>query len=306
MSESVTKPLLVSVVGPTAIGKTKLAIDIANEFNTEIISADSRQFYKELEIGTAKPSGQELDKAPHHFINSHTIKQPYSAGEFGRDARQLLDQLFQTNKIVVAVGGSSLYLKSIWEGFDEIPEVEPSIREQLNIELQEEGLEKLLLELKQSDPDYYDQVDKNNGQRIIRALEVIRGTKKPFSPFRKSAVQDTPYRNLKIGLEMDRELLFDRINRRMDVMIKQGLFEEAEGLIAFKDHNALQTVGYSEIFDYLEGKYDKEEAVRLLKRNSRRYAKRQMTWFKRYDNIHWFQPNQLNEVLALIKQEIPR
>ncbi len=298
------KPTLISVVGPTAVGKTAVAIKLARKLNTEIISADSRQFYKEMHIGTAKPGFDELQEVKHHFINSHSIDQLYSSGEFGRDAAQLLEQLFQKHKVLIAVGGSGLYLKALWEGFDDMPEIDQSIREQLNRELRELGITKLQEELQQTDPIYYDQVDVNNGQRIIRALEVIRSTGNTFSSYRQKKVKDVPYENLKIGLNMERSELFKRIDERMDKMIASGLFEEAEGLIDYRDHNALQTVGYSEIFDYIDGKYDKEEAIRLLKRNSRRYAKRQLTWFRKFEDITWFEPDQENEIHTFINDRV--
>jgi tRNA dimethylallyltransferase len=304
MSDSTTKPILVSVIGPTAVGKTGLSIEMAKEFNTEIISADSRQFYKELEIGTAKPTLQELTAIKHHFIDSHTIEQHYSAGEYGREAKELLQNLFSKKKILIAVGGSSLYLKALWEGFDVIPQVNPEIRSELNEKLEREGLEPLLNELKEKDNAYYHQVDQKNGQRIIRALEVIRGTGKKFSHFRQNSKKKSFYSNIKIGLNLDRDLLFDRINSRMDAMIEQGLFEEAKGVYAYRSHNALQTVGYSEIFGFLDHEYDKEEAIRLLKRNSRRYAKRQLTWFNRYDDINWFEPSQKEEIIQMIKSSL--
>lgn len=305
MSNNSTKPLLISVVGPTAVGKTAMAIKIAERYETEIVSADSRQFYKKLNIGTAKPTAVELSAAPHHFINSHAISQLYSAGAFGRDAIELIQKLHEEHQAVVAVGGSTLYLKALWEGFDEMPEIDTAVRDELNKKFNNEGIENLLAELKEKDPVYYEEVDRNNGQRVVRALEVIRSSGKPFSFFRKSEQRDLPYENLKIGLTMERESLFDRINLRMDAMIKAGLFEEAESLVAFRDHNALQTVGYSEIFEYLDGSYDKEEAIRLLKRNSRRYAKRQMTWLRRYDDIHWFEPDREKEIFELIDSQLP-
>ncbi len=304
MTHKVAKPLLVSIVGPTAAGKTSLAVSLAQTFETEIISADSRQFYRELEIGTAKPTTEELQAANHHFIDSHSINELYSAGEYGRDAKVVMDELFKEKNIVIAVGGSSLYLKALWEGFDEIPKVDPSIREQLNSEFENDGLGKLLDELKVSDPEYFDLIDRKNGQRIIRALEVIRGTGEKFSSFRQSSINEIPYRNLKIGLNMEREVLFERINYRMDLMIENGLFKEASGLISYKHHNALKTVGYSEIFDFLDGKYDREEAVRLLKRNSRRYAKRQLTWFRRYEDIYWFDPSQKKQIIDLVSKSL--
>ncbi|MAE85415.1 MAG: tRNA (adenosine(37)-N6)-dimethylallyltransferase MiaA [Flammeovirgaceae bacterium] len=299
------KNLLISVVGPTAVGKTKFAIELARAYNAEIVSADSRQFYKELEIGTAKPDADELAAAKHHFINSHSINDYYNVGQFEADVLVLLEELFQKNSIVIMVGGSGLFFKAVWEGFDEMPEVDLSLRKQLNNEFEQNGLEPLLQELNETDPKYYEQVDRQNHQRVIRALEVIRTTSKPFSEFRKGhQAKERLFTNVKIGLEMEREVLFDRINRRMDLMIEQGLFEEAERLMEYKDHNALQTVGYSEIFGYLDGEYDREEAVRLLKRNSRRYAKRQMTWFKRDEEIIWMQPNDLDQAIRLINKSL--
>ncbi|MFK7951567.1 MAG: tRNA (adenosine(37)-N6)-dimethylallyltransferase MiaA [Ekhidna sp.] len=305
MTQKHTKPLLISIVGPTAVGKTSLAINLAKELNTEIVSADSRQFFKEMQIGTAKPTNDELSQVKHHFINSHSIEESYNAGEFGRDVKDHLHQFFKKKKYAIAVGGSSLYLKSLWEGFDDMPEILPSIREELNKEFIENGLEYLLKELKEKDSDYFREVDINNGQRIVRALEVIRSSGKPFSSFRNATPNELTYRNLKIGLDMDRELLFNRINDRMDAMIEEGLFEEAKSLEKFRGHNALQTVGYTEIFNYFDGEYDREEAVRLLKRNSRRYAKRQLTWFRRYEDIHWFKPDQQKDILSLVRHHLP-
>ncbi|MEQ9403665.1 MAG: tRNA (adenosine(37)-N6)-dimethylallyltransferase MiaA [Cyclobacteriaceae bacterium] len=304
MEDDIIKPVLISVVGPTAVGKTSLAIKLAREFKTEIISADSRQFYKELNVGTAKPDTEELSLAKHHFIDSHTIESMYSAGEYGRDAQKLIAQLGKNNKIIIAVGGSGLYLRAIWEGFDEMPPIDPAVRKKLNIELEKSGPEGLLEELKREDSIYYAEVDKKNGQRIVRALEVIRGTGKTFSSFRQARENELDYDHIKIGLNMEREVLFERINNRMDNMIRNGLFSEAESLYAFRNHNALQTVGYSEIFNFMEEKYDKEEAIRLLKRNSRRYAKRQLTWFRKYEDIHWFKPSEYDDIIKFVEKQI--
>jgi len=295
---------LVSIVGPTAVGKTKLAIALAQAFDTEIISADSRQFYREMTIGTAKPSEAELQQAKHHFIDTHSVEQYYSAGEFEREALIKLDDLFQTRHSVISVGGSGLYLKALWQGLDEMPEVKEGVREQLNEAFQEKGLAPLLIELQQKDPHYFEQVDRHNHQRVIRALEVIRSTDAPFSSFRLNQPKlARSYLNVKIGLEMEREELYTRIDDRMDAMIAAGLFEEAERLYPYKHMNALQTVGYKEIFDFMEGKYDREEAVRLLKRNSRRYAKRQITWFKADPEIRWIDAKTpLEHIGATIEQ----
>ncbi len=302
---SAKKNILVSVVGPTAVGKTSFAIGLANNFKTEILSADSRQFYKELKIGTAKPDQSELAAAKHHFIDSHSIEEYYNVGQFEADSLKLLDELFERYQTVVMVGGSGLFFKAVWEGFDAMPEVDLKLRNQLNTEFQANGLEPLLKELEKNDRAYFEEVDRQNHQRVIRALEVTRSTGKPFSLFRKGQKpKDRPFDMIKIGLEMERELLFDRINQRMDVMIDQGLFEEAEKLLPFKSHNALQTVGYSEIFGYLEGRYDKEEAIRLLKRNSRRYAKRQMTWFKKDSDVIWIHPNDLDQAIQMIQNRL--
>ncbi|MEQ9305272.1 MAG: tRNA (adenosine(37)-N6)-dimethylallyltransferase MiaA [Marinoscillum sp.] len=299
------KNILVSVVGPTAVGKTKFAIALAQHFDTEIVSADSRQFYKEMHIGTAKPDAGELAEAKHHFVNSHSIEEHYSVGMYEKDAISLLDELFQEHDVVIAVGGSGLFFKAIWDGFDEMPEVDLALRAQLNAEFEASGIEPLLNELKAHDPVYFEEVDKANHQRVIRALEVIRTSGKPFSYFRKGQKKTIRnFMNVKIGLEMERSVLFARINERMDVMIGAGLFEEAKELEKYRDHNALQTVGYSEIFGYFNGEYDREEAVRLLKRNSRRYAKRQMTWFKKDQEVNWIQPNDFPQAIRLIKESL--
>ncbi len=299
------KNILVSVVGPTAVGKTALAIEIAKYFNTEIVSADSRQFYREMNIGTAKPHEEELAQVKHHFIDSHSIKSHYSVGMYEKEALVLLDELFQRHDVVVLVGGSGLFFKAIWDGFDEMPAVDLDLRASLNRWFEEEGLEPMLKELKDKDPEYFGLVDQQNHQRVIRALEVIRSSGETFTSFRKGkSVSNRNFVNLKFGLNMDREILFDRINKRMDLMIDAGLFEEAKALFPYKDHNALQTVGYTEIFNYLDGKYDREEAVRLLKRNSRRYAKRQLTWFRKDEEIKWYQPNESERIIRLIADSL--
>lgn len=297
------KNLLVVVVGPTAVGKTTVTISLAKVFGGEIVSADSRQFYKEMQIGTAKPDEEELAAVPHHFINSHSIAQDYDAGAFADDALDQLKALFMKNRVQFMVGGSGLYIKALCEGFDEMPDVDPKIRVQLNQRFEKEGLGSLVAELQHLDAEYYEVVDKQNPQRVIRGLEVIQATGQPYSKFRlggPTRVHD--FDILKIGLEMHRDMLYERIDSRMDQMVARGLFQEAEKLYPHKDKNALQTVGYKEIFDYLDGVYDKEEAIRLLKRNSRRYAKRQMTWFKKDQSVVWFQPDQLDQIEAKVKE----
>lgn len=290
------------LAGPTAVGKTALSIQLTKLFQTEIISADSRQFYKEMEIGTAKPTPQEMDGIPHHFVNSHSIHDEYNAGQFENDALKLLEKLFQKHDVVFVVGGSGLYVKALCEGIDEMPSIPAEIRKLLNDEFEQNGIEYLQKQVEASDPEYFEIVDRKNPQRLIRALEVHRATGKNMSYYRTHNNKvDRPFNILKVGLERPREELYDRINLRMDQMMAEGLFEEAEALSKYQHLNALQTVGYSEIFGYLNGKYDKEEAVRLLKRNSRRYAKRQMTWFKRDEEFVWFSAEEKAEIIKYLK-----
>lgn len=291
---------LIVVVGPTAVGKTATAIKLAQHFDTDIVSADSRQFYREMEIGTAKPDADEVKAATHHFIDSHSITEEISAGRYEQLALSKLEDLFQHKKFVILTGGSGLYVDAITKGFAEMPKVDPSIREELNKTLEEKGVEFLADKLASVDPVYYEKVDKKNPHRIIRALEVSLGTGQPFSELRKPSNKSRPFGVVKIGLELPRDVLYDRINKRMDKMIKAGLFEEAQVLLPYKSHNALQTVGYKEVFDYLEGQYDKEEAIRLLKRNTRRYAKRQMTWFTKDEDTRWFSPNDHKEMISYV------
>jgi tRNA dimethylallyltransferase len=271
---------LIVIAGPTAVGKTEIAIQLARHFNTEIISADSRQIFREMEIGTAKPNSSELAEIPHHFVNSHSICDSFNA--------------------VVLAGGSGLYIDALCHGMDDFPEIDPQIREDLNKKLATEGITILQNQLLELDAEYYWKVDLNNPQRLIRALEVCIGTGKKYSTLRQNSTIQRPFGIIKIGLRLERAILYERIDRRMDKMIANGLFEEAQNLFSLRHLNALQTVGYSEIFDFLEEKTDKEEAIRLLKRNSRRYAKRQLTWFNRDKEIHWFEPTQLQEIINLI------
>ncbi|MFM7487307.1 MAG: tRNA (adenosine(37)-N6)-dimethylallyltransferase MiaA [Cytophagales bacterium] len=280
---------LVVIVGPTASGKSALAIDLALRWNTEIISADSRQIYKELEIGTAKPSDQELKLVKHHFVNTHSIEEVYNAAQFGMDAEALILHLFLKHDYLIVCGGSGLYLKALLEGFDEMPEVPAEVRDKIVAEYKDKGLGWLQAEVKHKDPNYFETVDIQNPQRLMRALEVFVATGKPFSEWRKKSKKTLPYSLIKVGLDLNRDKLYERIDARMDKMITNGLFEEAAKFYPQKHLNALQTVGYQEIFDFMDGLFDKEEAIRLLKRNSRHYAKRQLTWFKRDAEVHWFQ-----------------
>ena len=297
---------LLVVGGPTAVGKTAFSIRLAQHYQTEIISADSRQLYKELTIGTAKPSPEELAAAPHHFIDVLSPEKEYNAGSFERDALALLEELFQQHEQLVVAGGSGMYVQALCQGIDEMPEVPAGMREQLKRALEDEGLSPLVEQLKLLDPLYYEQVDRQNPQRVLRALEVCLHTGRAYSSFRRQNFKERPFHVLKIGLERPRQELYQRIDKRMDAMIAEGLFEEAERLFPYRHLNALQTVGYKEIFDYLEGTYNREEAIRLLKRNSRRYAKRQLTWFKKDPAFAWFHPDDFEEALAYIEREKER
>jgi tRNA dimethylallyltransferase len=298
-----TKYLIV-IAGPTAVGKTDVSICLAKELNTEIISADSRQFYREMRIGTAKPTAVEMQGVVHHFIDSHSIREEYNAGAFERDALRCLEGIFERKDTAVVVGGSGLYLKILTDGMDTIPDVRPGIREELMVQLEQKGLPDLLEQLQSLDPEYYAAVDRQNPQRVIRALEVCLSTGKSYSSFRKNTSVIRPFHMIKVVLERDREDLYDRINRRMDLMLEQGLLEEARALLPYRHHNALQTVGYSEVFDYLDGKYDEAEMIRLLKQNSRRYAKRQLTWFRRETGYRWFRADDYEGMLHYIKEQL--
>lgn len=300
MQNSDQNKILISIVGPTAIGKTNLAIQVAKHYNAEIISCDSRQFFKEMKIGTAVPSDEELAEVKHHFIQNKSIHENYSVGDFERDGLDFLNQYFKLNDVAVMVGGSGLYEKAITVGFDTFPDVDPQIREDLNQELEEFGIEKLQLELKENDPDYFNEVDIQNKQRVIRALEIFRGTGKPFSSFRNQNLNPRPFQIIKIGLELSREEMYDRINRRVDIMLNEGLIEEVKSLEELKHLNALQTVGYRELFDYFDEKITKEFAIEEIKKNTRRFAKRQMTWFKKDEAVNWFSPFEFNQILKHI------
>jgi tRNA dimethylallyltransferase len=296
--------ILIVIVGPTAVGKTALSIELAKQFETEIISADSRQVFREMELGTAKPNDQDLQTIPHHFVNSHSIHDSFNAADFEKEALIKLNSIFEKHQVAVVVGGSGLYVDALCKGMDNIPAVDPQVRYNLNKQLENLGLQTLQDQLKQLDPRYYSEVDLNNPQRVVRALEVCIGTGRPYSSLRQQTIAERPFKIVKIGLKLDREILYKRIDERMEKMIADGLFQEAESLFPLRHLNALQTVGYTEIFDFLEGRTDKGEAIRLLKRNSRRYAKRQLTWFNRDKEIYWFEPSQLKEIEAFVKAHI--
>ncbi len=291
---------LLVISGPTAVGKTAVAIALANYFGTEIISADSRQIFKEMSIGTAKPSLLERAAAKHHFIDSHSIHHPYDAATYGREALQLVHQLFTHHQHAIVCGGSGLYIKALIEGFDDIPEVAESIRQDLITGYTAHGITWLQEQLKQLDAALYNTIDIKNPHRLMRALEVKIGTGQSIAFFRKKSKLQHPFTIIKIGIELPRVELYARIDARIDIMLSEGLLEEARALHPFATHQALQTVGYQELFPFFEGQYDEAEAIRLMKRNSRRYAKRQLTWFKRDPEITWFEPHQKPDMINFI------
>lgn len=296
---------LISIVGPTAIGKTSLSIKIADYYKTEIISADSRQFYKEMKIGTAVPSIEELSEVPHHFIQHISVVDKYTVGDFQRDALLKLKKLFIKHKVVVMVGGSGLYSNAVIEGLDDFPDINPKVRENLIDRLENEGLPLLTEELKKVDPQSYDKIDLRNPHRVIRALEVSLGSGKPYSEYLNRKKVDREFEVIKIGLTADRPLIYQRINDRVEKMIEAGLFMEAEGLMKYKDLNALNTVGYKEIFKYFDGKWNREEAVSEIKKNTRRFAKRQLTWYRKDDGIDWFNAaTPITDIIEMVKCKI--
>tara|TARA_B100000475_G_scaffold200278_1_gene184309 strand:- start:225 stop:1145 length:921 start_codon:yes stop_codon:yes gene_type:complete len=295
---------LITIVGPTAIGKTSLAIKLARNYKTEIISADSRQFYKELNIGTAKPSNDELSSIKHHLINNISVNDKYDISQFESDARKIIDKLFKTKDYVILVGGSGLYIDTILYGIDKIPNVKESLRKELNMEFQNNGLKNLLAQLKKIDPNSYKNIDLNNHRRIIRALEVSISSKKPYSSFLTDSVKESNYNEIIIGLNCDRDKLHSLINKRVDKMIQCGLIEEVKKLVKFKNLNALNTIGYKEIFDYLDNKISLEQSREKIKTNSRRYAKRQLTYFNSNKTINWFDSQyEITNIIKLIESK---
>ncbi|MFD2726252.1 tRNA (adenosine(37)-N6)-dimethylallyltransferase MiaA [Hyunsoonleella rubra] len=299
------KKHLISVIGPTAIGKTALSIKLAQHFGTEIISADSRQFFKEMHIGTAAPTPEELQQAKHHFVHHKSIMEDYNVGAFERDAIDRLNQLFQNYDVVIMVGGSGLYVDAVTKGLDDFPNVDASIRDTLNKEFQEKGLPYLQDRLKDLDRKSYDTIAIDNPHRVIRALEVSIGTGKTYSSFLNRAKNDRPFETISIGLMAERQVIYDRINQRVDLMIKDGLLEEVKQLLPYKDLNALNTVGYKELFNYLDGEWTLDFAISEIKKNTRRFAKRQLTWFKKNENTCWFDYTaDLSQIIKGIEAQI--
>ncbi|MDN3667110.1 tRNA (adenosine(37)-N6)-dimethylallyltransferase MiaA [Algibacter miyuki] len=302
---STTPKYLISIVGPTAIGKTALSIKLAQYFKTEIISADSRQFFKEMQIGTAAPSEDELDGAKHHFIHNKSIEENYNVGTFEKEAITCLNTLYKNHNVVIMVGGSGLYSDAVTNGLDHFPEVEPSIREALNKSLQDNGLEHLKTQLKELDNTSYNTIAIDNPHRVIRALEICIGTGKPYASFLNKEKNKRNFKTITIGLTADRELIYDRINQRVDIMVNSGLIEEVKTLVPYKNLNALNTVGYKEIFNYLDQTWTLEFAISEIKKNTRRFAKRQLTWFKKKEGTLWFDyKSDLEPIIDSIKEKM--
>ena len=302
MSSS-TKTLIV-IAGPTAVGKTDTAIWLARHYDTVVVSADSRQFYREMSIGTAKPNAEELAAVKHYFIDSHSIAEDFTVGDYEKQALALLNELFRLHDKVILVGGSGLFIRAVCEGFDELPDADPVTRERINQEFEEKGIQYLQEKLKAADPEYYRQVDLNNPQRIIRALQVFENTGKPFSSFHKSTVNKRPFNIVKFCIDLPREVLYERINRRVNMMVEQGLAEEVRSLLPYRHLNALNTVGYSELFDHFDGSTGLDIAISLIKQNTRNFAKRQLTWFRKDKGMHWVAPGSFNEITNIIEHQV--
>ncbi len=303
-NQTTDKPLLLVITGPTAVGKTSVSIHIASKLHSQIVSADARQFYRELKIGTASPTAHELNKVPHHFIGHLSIHDTYNVARYADDALKLLNKLFQKHPVVVLTGGSGLYIDTLIHGIDDLPDPDPMARKEVKAFFEREGTEGLRRWLRQTDPLYYEMVDTANPNRMMRALETFLTTGQTFSSLRQNIGCDRAFRTLKIVLNRPREVLFDRINQRTSGMVKDGLVEEAWSLFAHRHCNALNTVGYKEIYAWLANQWNLPMAVEKIKTNTRRYAKRQLTWFKRYDDAYWFHPDELDEMLLLIKENM--
>lgn len=298
-----TKPFLIVITGPTAIGKSEISVQVARHFSTEIISADSRQIYREMCIGTAVPGQAELSGVPHHFIHSRSIHDYYNASRFEEDVLLTLESLFQRHRVVVMTGGSMLYIDAVCQGIDDLPGIDPELRQNLLKRYEDEGLESLRLQLKHMDPEYYAQVDLMNHKRILHALEVCLMTGKPYSSFRTGGIKERPFQIVKIGLNAKRDILYDRINERVDQMVRAGLEEEARQLFPFRHYNALNTVGYREWFDYFDDKLTRDEAIFKIKSNTRRYARKQLTWFRRDPAIRWFDIDETGQIIPYIEMQ---
>jgi len=294
---------LIVITGPTAVGKTALCLDLAQHFGIPIINADSRQIYKELKIGTASPTDEQLAKVKHYFVGSLSLNDYYSASLFEQQTMEILEREFAKSDYALMAGGSMMYIDAVCDGIDNIPTVDDATRETLKARLASEGLEPLVEELKQLDPEYYEIVDKQNPRRVVHGLEICLMTGKTYTSFRKREKKQRPFRIIKIGLNRDREELYDRINQRVDQMMDEGLLDEARNLYPMRHMNALNTVGYKEMFAYLDGTWTLEEAVERIKGNTRRYARKQLTWYKKDEQIRWFHPDEKENILSYISQD---
>ena len=294
---------LIVITGPTAVGKTALCLDLAQHFGIPIINADSRQIYKELKIGTASPTEEQLAKVKHYFVGSLSLNDYYSASLFEQQTMEILEREFAKSDYALMAGGSMMYIDAVCDGIDDIPTVDDATRETLKARLASEGLEPLVEELKQLDPEYYEIVDKQNPRRVVHGLEICLMTGKTYTSFRKREKKQRPFRIIKIGLNRDREELYDRINQRVDQMMDEGLLDEARNLYPMRHMNALNTVGYKEMFAYLDGKWTLEEAVERIKGNTRRYARKQLTWYKKDEQLRWFHPDEKENILSYISQD---
>ena len=291
---------LIVITGPTAVGKTRLCIDIAKHFGIPIINADSRQIYKELKIGTASPTEEEMREVQHYFVGTLSLEDYYSASLYEQQVLTLLETLFKKQDYVLMSGGSMMYIDAVCNGIDDIPTIDDKTRQTMKRRLQKEGLESLCEELRRLDPEYYEIVDRQNPKRVVHALEICTMTGKTYTSFRKREKKSRPFRIIKIGLNRDRAELYDRINARVDEMMALGFLKEAEGLFPQRNLNALNTVGYKELFEYFEGRWSLEEAVERIKGNTRRYARKQLTWYKKDDQIRWFHPDQKEDIINYI------
>lgn len=294
---------LIVITGPTAVGKTALCLDIAKHFDIPIINADSRQIFRELKIGTARPTEEQMQEVKHYFVGILGLEDYYSASLFEQQVLELLDQQFQTHDYALMAGGSMMYIDAVCDGIDDIPTIDDATRDLMKKRLAEEGLEKLCEELKNLDPDYYDIVDRQNPRRVVHALEICTMTGKPYTSFRKREKRERPFRIIKIGLNRPREELYERINRRVDQMMAEGLLDEVQSLYPRRSLNALNTVGYKELFDYIDGRWPLEEAVERIKGNTRRYARKQLTWYKKDEQIRWFHPDDKETIINYISQK---
>ena len=291
---------LIVITGPTAVGKTQLCLDIARHFDIPVINADSRQIYKELSIGTAKPTDAEMQVIKHYFVGTLSLHDYYSASLFEQQVLEVLEDLFKTSNYALMSGGSMMYIDAVCDGIDDIPTIDDITRETMKGRLEEEGLVKLCEELQRLDPEYYAIVDRQNPKRVVHALEICTMTGKTYTSFRKREKKQRPFKIVKIGLNRDRDELYHRINARVDQMMQQGLLKEAESVYALREQNALNTVGYKELFNYLEGEWSLEEAIERIKGNTRRYARKQLTWYKKDPNIRWFHPDQKEYIINYI------